>query len=383
MNLDHEIRKNRQRLVRLWDERIILEFNHICFTYRVKLKIPILSVRDNLTKKWGLWNPETRELFLSSSLIETQAWFVVIEVLKHEMAHQIVTDIFRVDEAHGVYFARACEMLGVKGWAAQPTADLPESFTDWKNTPTKETDETERLLRRVEKLLALASSSNEHEASAAMQRVQEIYARYNLDRLSFTKGGAAGASMVSLVISYRSKRVARHQMMIASLLNDFFFVRIIHIGQFDAATLSEHKAIEILGTRENVLMAEYVYYFLNRRLDALWKNYRSVNEVYGRLKSSYLVGLLSGFRETLERTTIVNEDNPQGPPTSVTAIVAMKDYQLEGFVSFRYPRLTNFRRSGGGYDSRLYEEGKAEGRRIVIHKGITSEDGNRGKLLNR
>ena len=40
----------------------------------------------------------------------------------------------------------------------------------------------EDLRRKIEKLLALAESSNQHEAAAAMGKAQEILNRYNLTR---------------------------------------------------------------------------------------------------------------------------------------------------------------------------------------------------------
>ena len=43
--------------------------------------------------------------------------------------------------------------------------------------------EDEKLLRRAEKLLALAESDNENEALVAMERVQELYTKHNLKKI--------------------------------------------------------------------------------------------------------------------------------------------------------------------------------------------------------
>ena len=63
-----------------------------------------------------------------------------------------------------------CRRLGVATWASSASCDLPPEIPDWHQRVL--TSEEERLLNRAEKLLALAESSNEHEAALAVERVR-------------------------------------------------------------------------------------------------------------------------------------------------------------------------------------------------------------------
>ena len=139
-----------QRSVRRhWALRLYREYEHVCFTYRLKLTRPVIQVSD-LSNQWGLWDPLTRTLSLSAKLIETYPWEVVVEILKHEIAHQMVWELFGSDEAHGACFRNCCKQLGMSEWATRAETDQALPITQAKAEPLS--SEEERLLRRVEKL---------------------------------------------------------------------------------------------------------------------------------------------------------------------------------------------------------------------------------------
>ena len=129
-----------------------------------------------------------------------------------------------------------------------------------------------------------------------MEKVQELYVKYNLDRL----GERRESKLVYLIIPTKRKRIERYHFLICSILNEHFFVQVIHSSQYDAKDLCDYKVIELLGTQENVLMAEYVYYFLRQQVHTLWERYRSSARKSARAKSSYILGVLSGFRDKLD-----------------------------------------------------------------------------------
>lgn len=351
-------------------EHLYEEFAHVCFTYRVKLSRPVIRV-GTLGGRWGMWDPVTRTITLSETLIATYPWDIVLEILKHEMAHQMVTDHFRSDEAHGPLFKKACELLGVADWASRAETDLDTPITPWQKAALA--PEEEKLVRRVEKLLALATSTNEHEALSAMQRVQEMYAKHNLARLDDKRD----SQHVYLGINTRKKRLQRHHFIIASILNEHFFVRVIHTDLFDARELAKHKVIELLGTRENVLMAEYVYHFLYNQIHSLWDGYKRAHAKSHRARGSYFLGILSGFRDKLDAS---KAGLPKATGKS-SALTVLQDPFLEDFVSYRYPRLVSFRRGRVLGCAESYEAGKKEGWRLILRKGLSREDGNLKRYL--
>ncbi|HET7542652.1 MAG TPA: DUF2786 domain-containing protein, partial [Polyangiaceae bacterium] len=138
--------------------------------FRFQLERPGLELVDS-SSRLGRWHGGLRVIEIARSLLVDHGWGVLVEVLKHEMAHQYVDEVLgQPDDAmHGAVFRRVCEERGIDPSAAGvPGVD-------------KQTAVDEHLLARIAKLLALAESSNEHEAQAAMSAAQRLMLKYNLD----------------------------------------------------------------------------------------------------------------------------------------------------------------------------------------------------------
>jgi hypothetical protein len=168
---------------------------------------------------------------------------------------------------------------------------------------------------------------------------------------------------------------------------DYFYVDIVYSELFAPESLESFKTIEMLGTMENVAFARHVYDFLHYRVELLWQNYRKTIRVPGKLRKTYILGLLQGFREKLEQEEKKNGLSAKlsagrRPQKTISALVVAKDPGLAEFTSRRFPRLRKVQyRSPGIYCSGTYTAGKAEGRKITIHKTLRHEDGNHGRLL--
>lgn len=360
---DHSIRRQKARL---WTHRLIEEYRHLQFSYNLKIKMPVIRIDEGVSR-WGAWDPVTRTLSISQRLIETYPWETVLEIFKHEVAHQLVTDESSDESIHGPAFKAACERLGVASWACR--AETTEIPLESSLKSAEVSSEEQRLLERAEKLLSLATSDNEHEALLAMQKVQELYAKYHLKRIQDKREAHWGY----LVLKLKKKRVERYQSVIASILNDHFFVEVIHTSLYDSEQCGDFKALELLGSRENVLMAEYVFHFLESQLAGLWKAYRPSRSMGIASRNSFFLGVLEGFREKLRSSEFKSDHS--------ISLIVRQDEGLRKFVKGRYPKLN--RLSGGTrlHDNQAYSAGKKEGRSLVIRKGIHKSDGNLRKLL--
>ncbi len=361
----------RRDLLRAWTERLYEEYANVLFQFRVKLNVPIICVAD-VVGMHGQWAPQTRTLTISRLLIEKHSWDIVIEVLKHEMAHQVVSEVYGGQSFHDMAFHRACAALGVAPWARQASGALPEEIPHWQARVLSE--EEERLLKRVEKLLSLAGSANEHEAALAMQRVQQLYAKYNLDRIESRRS----ATHVHCIICRKQKRIDAAESMIYSILADHFFVRVIYLGQYDAQDLCEYKAAELLGTHENVLMAEYVFHFLFNKVQSFWKDYRRRTGKGAKSRRSYMLGVLSGFRDKLKAPPA---DSSARVSSETKALIKLADTELAAYVDHRHPRLTSRQWGSGRGDHGSFAAGVADGGKITLHRGLTHQGGNRGLRL--
>lgn len=364
---------------RAWLRQLYEEHEGICWEYGVKLPRPMIEI-SNARHEWGGWDAGTRTLRISSILISAHSWDVTLNVFKHEMAHQIVTDLFARSDGHGRLFDQACDMIGVPEEFRGSGGDLPRQDVDFRDRTTA--SEPVRMLDKVRKLLSLARSHNENEAFLAMNKAQELIEKYNIDRIKQDQR----ARFVYAIINHRKKRIENYQRRICDILKAHFFVDVVYSYLYHAQDLQTYRTIELLGTVENVQIAEYVYYFLMNQMEVLWKQHQrsSASRSKGN-KRSYRLGVLTGFRDRLDRQGRDHRQRyapeAQGPDT-LSALVCAQDRQLTAFRNIRFPRLSNYRSQGPRVDYDTYQAGQRDGKRIRIHKGIEHADGYRGQLLN-
>jgi hypothetical protein len=364
--------------VRAWTQQLYKEYDHILYRYRLQLAVPVIRI-ESLGSVWGRWDPAARSITLAERLIDNHPWDIVIEILKHEMAHQLADERLAArssgETAHGAIFQRACRLLGLPAWAASATGALPMAIPDWRSREL--TPEEERLLERVDKLLALAQSSNEHEAALAVERVRQMYTRYNIERI---RSGAT-PSHVHCVINRKRKRIPAEESTIFSILNAHFMVRAVFSTLYDAEDLAEYKVVELLGAHENVLMAEYVYHFLSKQLDTLWLQYRFRTWQPASMRRSYMLGVLEGFRKKLAESAAAEAKTDASESASTQALLRLADQQLDRFVETRFPRVSTRTFGGGAHYRDSFNAGVSDGASITLHRGVSERAGNTGRLL--
>lgn len=367
-----------------WERRALEELSQ---TYRwilrerkIGLTPALIEICDAETF-WGQWNAETRCIRVSRKLLREHPWDQVLGVLKHEMAHQMVDEVLhsnRVDEErpHGDSFQAACRALGVPAHFARASSRLRShqqaADLDWR-LDTAQDDESERMLEKIRKLLALASSSNEHEAVLAMNRAREIFAKYNLEH-------AERSEFVHLVISTGSKRMEVHTKKILSILLNHFYVEVISGHTFDVRSGESHRMFELIGRRENVLMAEYVYHFLLKQSELLAGQLMRTHARTTKVsRKSFRLGILQGFKEKLKAAETPEEGQPS---VLANALIAFSgDRKLEDYIGTVYRRLRRTRGAMQSIDPEAFRQGKSEGRKLTLNKPVSSSGVNLGRLL--
>ncbi len=352
-----------------WERAALLEltqeYARICRERKVSLRPASIQLFDSQSL-WGQFNPLTRSISISRKLIENQSWQNVLGVFRHEMAHQ---HVFEKDPAeynqkpHGEIFQNACSVLGVPFQFTKAKIGFQDSSLDWKDEAEDTSDH--KMLDKVKKLLSLAQSANIHESGLAMQKVQELYAQYNINK--FAIPGLDRSQYVHLIIAEGKKRKNTWEQRIISLLLESFFVEIIILQQYNPQTAEKNQAFEIIGTRENVLMAEYVYYFLLNQVEVLLKqsNAKSRNE-----KASFRLGIIEGFAAKLRcpETVILNQKEIS---TVQKALILFKsNSSLEKYLKDIYPRLSFKKSSSRVIDTRSFYAGQKEGQKLVLNKPL-------------
>lgn len=363
------------KLQHLWLRQLQLEFEEICQSYKQQLRMPIFELSDS-KREFGAWHSATRTLRLSRYLIYNYSWSVTLQVLKHEMAHQLCSETFAtIGAPHGQDFQRACELLGVLPEYRRAGSVMCE-MVEQAAGGSKISQRGQACMARVAKLLALSQSANEHEAALAMQKANELIEKYHIADL----GSDAQYRYGFGIIDRKRKRIESYQRRICTILHDFFFVRVVLSSLYDPLRDDTYKTIELLGTKENVAIAEYCYFFLENRLATLWSVHKDRFKGSVRTeKNSYYLGLLRGFSQKLQDQKKSHKDLRSQP--HLGELVVADEKRLADFVDMRFPRLTTAARSGARIYQSTYDAGVATGKTISFAEGLAAKNDTFGGLL--
>jgi hypothetical protein len=318
-----------------------------------RLKPPVLQI-DRGELRLGHWEREARLMSLAHHHVWTHAWDEVLATLKHEMAHQYVDEVLGGDERpHGPQFARACLLLEIDAHASG-------------SPRPREADEQSKTLRRVQKLLALATSANRHEAEAAMAAANTLLLRYNLELPQNGPPLGYGARRLGL----SAAALPLDWKLIGAILAEFFFVECIWTTVYNARRDRHERALEVMGSEANLEMAGYVHDFLHASVTRLWQQEQPALGIPGSRRREYTAGVLLGFRDKLRQERQKNAE---------VGLVWLGDADLGRYVRHRHPNIRAMAKAGVRH-SHAHEAGRAAGQRLTLQKPV-SEHTARGRAL--
>lgn len=320
------------------------------------LRPPVLKLSDSSKVRLGTWDPERRSIEISSQLLLDYGWGSAIEILKHEMAHQFVHEILaeHSEPPHGTAFRKVCRERGIDfRAAADPTAG----------------DTQHPVLDRIRKLLSLAQSSNEHEAQSATRIAQRLMLRHNIDQLNIERDDGYTHRQIGRITG----RVSESESMLSTILQEHFFVDVIWVYAYRPRDKKYGRVIEVCGRSENIELAHYVYDFLMRTAEHLWREHKKVTGISSnRDRRVFAAGVMSGFREQL--------DSQQKEQVG-SGLIWLGDPGLTNYFKRRHPKIrTTTRYENSGDPARA--QGHNVGSKIVLHRGLsTSKKQGAPKLL--
>ena len=327
--------------------------------FRGGLSLPQLAIVASRARL-GRWVEATRTIEISRPLVLEQPWGVVVEVLKHEMAHQYVSEVLgeRSETAHGPRFRAVCERLGIDAAAAGmpvPKADAAPP-------------ERGKVGERIARLLALAESSNLHEAEAAMAAAQRLLLKHNIE----LREARAADGYAWKHLGRPTGRTTEAERVLSLVLGKHFFVEAIWVPVYRPLEGKRGSILEVCGSPENLEIAEYVHGYLVTTAERLWREHKARLGIRGdRDRRTYLAGVMSGMSEKLSRETKRSEQ---------AGLVWVADGDLERYFRRRHPHVRHVRYAGQKR-SEAYAHGREAGRKIIIHKGMHERAAERGLLL--
>ena len=335
--------------------RSFSDLNATFFSGRLRRPVLMVSHSDN---RLGRWDRVARTLQISWRLLVEQSWGVVLEVLKHEMAHQYVDEVLGCEDetAHGPAFRRICQERGIDARAA----GIPRAG------PTD--DPRGRVLQRVAKLLALAESSDLHEAQAAALAAQRLMLKYNIDSVAQARRHSYGFRHLG-----RAKaRTTESERILASIIDEHFFVEAVWVPVWRPLEGKRGNVLEVCGSPENLEFAEYAHSFLSRTAERLWREYKRARRWRkNKNRQSYLAGVMAGFRSQLLSQQRVHQQR---------GLVWLGDSELSRYFRQRHPHIRRTKHVGR-YHAEAYADGRQAGARIVLHRPVERGPSEERRLL--
>lgn len=270
------------------------------------------------------------------------------DIIRHELAHFITYITHKnLNEPHGPEFRAFCRSVGWGEDVYKATTCLESDEPSFK---IEESD----IFRKVQKLLALATSSNQNEAEQAMIKSRQLLLKHNIDSKYV---GKEDEEQVILKRILRQNKQDTKMRAIAKILETFFVSSVYHRGQ-------DGIYLEILGNKVNVEIAEYVAEVLLQKLDDLWGQTKLEYELKGVVaKNSFFLGLAKGYCDKIGFLKKSYEDDVKG------ALVIIEK-KLSEAKSLAYPRLGSSK-SQGGYCHESSKLGEKAGKELTINPALS------------
>lgn len=367
--------KKKQKIKNEFERNILyglsMEWEHILALVGIQgvmpMRKPMFALKD-MQSRLGYWSGRKKEIVLQRDFVFSHPWDAVLDVLRHEMAHQYAEEVLgaKNEPPHGRSFQKACYMLRANPRASGNYAPLHERIANEKGSSR------DRMTIRIKKLMALAESCNQHEAESAMLKAYELMARYKIDQLNMDEK----RNFYTVFCGKPALRHFREVYELANLIRLYYFVEAIWVPAFVKEKNKMGKVLEISGTPEDVMNAGYVFDFVNHHIDSRWKSYNDGKGMNRYRKTDFALGIIRGFMEKLEEGVKNHMETEKG-----FALVVQEDAKLNEYFHYRYPRTTRISKKALMVDPEVMEEGIREGRKMVISKGISQRETNGKGLL--
>lgn len=322
-----------------------------------EVSYPIRAVIYNNKSMLGYFDPDFYELGFHESLMHTSRQ-QLHNVIRHELAHYITFINYgeRVPP-HGNEFRVFCERMrwGEEVYRAAICLDSREHVSDI---------EENGVLRKVQKLMALATSSNQNEAEQAMIKSQQLLLKHNIDS-KYIGGQEEEKIFIKRIMKQRRENAKMRS--IARILETFFVTTVYSRG--DSCIY-----LEIMGDAVNIEIAEYVATILDRELERLWEQAQNLANLKGIVaKNSFFLGLARGYCNKIQalKREYTNE---------VSNALMVLEKKLVDFTAMVYPRLS-YGKSSGGYCRESSVLGEQMGRQLNINPAIKSSATNSELLI--
>ena len=365
---------------------------------------PSFAIKEHLDHNaWGMWQPTEKIISIKLALLKNFEWGAVERVLRHEMAHMIVSQIFNIDtRPHGEIFKIACETAGVP----HDRLTSEEMLKDFKGTTFSP------MADKVRKLMIHGNDNGctKEEAETFLSKAQDIMIRHNI---KMTDICGTERVFVKRPVGPIFKRQPIWIWALTSIVKDSCNVEGIMIPSNDGVR------IELYGEPQNLDVAEYIFHALliqgKYLYDKYLANHKKIKQIEKEIKllkkkqvifdnsvdkkqdilnnindrvnngiyykeskpssAAYLLGLFQGYKDKLDQDREVVCDKIEAEDGTV---VTTEDKVLkEMYENAYHPRKIGGR--SASYNTH-FSNGRNAGKNLTLAKAVNNS-GNRSNLI--
>ncbi|HSX13535.1 MAG TPA: DUF2786 domain-containing protein [Chlamydiales bacterium] len=261
-------------------------------------------------------------------------------VIRHELAHYLTfIEKGHVLHTHGSEFKECCQRLNWGEEVSKASICL-ESRDGLKQ-------EKSAIYRKIQKLMALGSTSSKNEAEQAITKSQQLLLKHNIE----PKYLENDEEVFFLIRVMKQKKKTAKMCAIGRILETFFVSIVYHRA-------SDGTYLEILGEKVNVEIAEYVANVLDLELENLWEQARQ----NGLIKNSFLLGIAKGYCNKIEELK-------KGHSKEITNALVRVEKKLMDAKAMAYLNLS-YSKSAAKYCSKSFAFGEQMGKKLNINPAL-------------
>lgn len=230
-----------------------------------------------------------------------------------------------------------------------------------------------KILGRIEKLLRLSESSNQHEAEAAMAMAVKLATLHDIDmsRVSFgevetkiDKNTVSMGARMPVTFAYTHEIVSK-----------FFKVKFVLGG-----SRNQGRLLHFIGKPDDIENAKFVFSFINTTFLRLWQEHYARNPYLNvaTARKCYFLGLNRGLTEKL---TVVQKETVDNSFTDSTAKESYQLVVVDYVKKLDEAAATFFTKLKAGtkvkrefVDMNSMQAGFVAGQDIQIHAGLTNNE---------
>lgn len=320
---------------------------------------PIKVVIYNNKSMLGYFDSNFYELGFHECLMHSSRG-QLYNIVRHELAHYMTFINFGdTIHPHAGEFKSFCQKMGWGEEVYNATTHLGEGRLNTFELVGS------NIFRKVQKLLALATSKNKHEAEQAMVKSQQLLLKHNIES-TFIEGEEEEKVFLKRIMKQKKENAKMRS--IAKIV-ETFFVSIVY------SRAGGFIYLEILGNAVNIEIAEYVANVLHIELDKLWIHAQEFTNLKGMVaKNSFFRGIAKGYCDKIQ--ALKREYN-----SDVTNALMVIEKQLIDAKTMVYPRLSSTK-SRANHCRESAALGEKMGRQLNINPAINRSSNTPAELID-